>query len=97
MSSRCSYWTGESVPITGDRGSGSGSSGRPPGYSLREAVVAYAGLRMAGPLGLAVAIGASRPSRASVSVPLVYTSPIRGGSTSLLSGKLRRPAAAAPG
>ena len=54
-------------------------------------------LRSTGPFGLATAIGASRPSRASVSVPFVYTSAIRGTGTVVLSGKFRRPAAAAPG
>ena len=31
MSSRCSYWTGASVPITGERGRFSGRSWRPSG------------------------------------------------------------------
>ena len=54
-------------------------------------------LRSTGPFGLAAAIGASRPSRASVSVPFVYTSAIRGAVTFVLSGKFRSPSFAAPG
>ena len=65
VSSRCSYWTGASVPITGDR------AGRSPEYRARAAALPYSVSRRTGPAGLAVAIGASRPSRASVSVPAV--------------------------
>ena len=88
MSSRCSYWTGASVPITGERGSFSGPVWRTSGYSSRAARLPPSTLRSTGPAGLAMAIGASRPSRARVSVPLVYTSEMRGASISVLSGKL---------
>jgi hypothetical protein len=75
----------------------SGRDWRPSGYSARAAVLPYSVFLITGPAGLAIAIGASRPSRASVRVPRVYTSAIRGGVISRLSGKSRKPCAAAPG
>ena len=71
MSSRCSYWTGASVPMTGERGRFSGLVWRTFGYSSRAARLPPSTFRSTGPAGLAAAIGASRPSRASVSVPFV--------------------------
>jgi len=57
MSSRCSYWTGASVPITGERGMRSGRAWRPSGYSSRAFRLPEVMLRNAGPSGLAAAIG----------------------------------------
>ena len=71
MSSRCSYWTGESAPITGERGSFSGFVWRTSGYSERAARLPPSMFRSTAPAGLACATGASRPRRASVSVPRV--------------------------
>ena len=39
MSSRRSYCSGESVPMTGERGSSCAPCARPSGYSLREAAL----------------------------------------------------------
>ena len=65
-----SYCTGESVPMTGERGSRSGRDWRPlrVEQARREAAAGRVAQRPA-PSGLAAAIGASRPRRASVSVP----------------------------
>ena len=71
MSSRCSYWSGASVPMTGEVGSFSGLVWRTSGYSERAARLPPSTLRSTPSPGLAAAIGASRPRRASVSVPLV--------------------------
>ena len=71
---RCSlggYSTGESVPITGDLASDSGLDCRASGYSSRAARLPRSTSLSAGPAGFPTAIGASRPSRASVSVPWV--------------------------
>ena len=71
MSSRRSYCSGASVPITGETGSFSGAWWRTLGYSSRAARLPPSTLRSTAPAGLSAAIGASRPSRASVSVPFV--------------------------
>ena len=71
MSSRCSYWTGASVPITGELGRFSGLVVADVRVEQRAARLPPSTLRSTAPAGLAAAIGASRPSRASVSVPLV--------------------------
>ena len=71
---RCSlggYCTGASVPITGDRASDAGRFWRASGYSRLAARLPPVTFLSTGPEGLAAAIGASRPSRASVSVPFV--------------------------
>ena len=70
MSSRRSYCSGESVPMTGERG----SSAAPVLAARRVQHRATPRCRRRdraapAPRGLAAAIGASRPSRASVSVP----------------------------
>ena len=49
MSSRCSYCTGESVPITGDRGRPRAASGGPPDRAARAARLPPSTLRSAGP------------------------------------------------
>ena len=71
MSSRCSYCSGASVPITGERRQL--LRARVPHVRVQLARREAAALDVAqhGPPGLAAAIGASRPSRASVSVPFV--------------------------
>ena len=68
---RSAYCTGAPVPMTGDRGSDSGLLCRTSGYSCRAARLPPLTFRSTGPAGLPAAIGASRPSRASVSVPRV--------------------------
>ena len=57
--------------MIGERGSAPGRAWRTSGYSARAAGCRDVTLRSTGPFGLAAAIGASRPSRASVSVPFV--------------------------
>ena len=71
-SSLGSYCSGESAPMTGERASFSGRSWRTSGYSLRAARLPHVDVAQhRAACGLAAAIGASRPSRASVSVPFV--------------------------
>ena len=92
-----SYCTGESVPITGERGRRAGRTAGPRDRAAAPPGCRRSTLRSAGPFGLAAAIGASRPSRASVSVPLCTPRRSAARLIFVLSGKLRRPAAAAPG
>ena len=91
------YCTGAPVPMTGDLGNLSGRLWRTSGYRARASRLPASTFLSTGPFGLVAAIGASRPSRASVRVPFVYTSEMRGASIVLLSGKFRRPAFAEPG
>ena len=88
----------ESVPITGERGSSCGASWRTSGYSFRAARLPPSTFRStSSPPGLTAAIGASRPRRASISVLLMYTSPIRGGGDALAVGEVAQPRRARPG
>ena len=95
---RCSlggYWTGASVPITGDLGSDSGLDWRISGYSSRAARLPRSTSLSAGPAGFPTAIGARGRAAPAASVPCVYTSPMR--ALIVVLGKFLSPAAARPG
>ena len=84
--------------MTGERGSFSGRVLADVGYSSRAARLPPSTLRSTAPAGLAAAIGASRPSRASVSVPLrVDLADARRRRRRRSRGSRASPAAAAPG